>query len=644
MADVFISYSRHNIAFARQLFAALQDGGRDSWVDWDDIPMSAEWWQSIQEGIEAANGFVFIITPDSLASPVCTLEVTHAISNHKRIIPVVHVDADIAAAYGRLAAINPSGFLEGILQGRDLLDIARRNWSVVESINWLFFRDSDNFDASVRRLIEVVETDFARVRLHTRLLLRANEWRDKTFDQSYLLSGTDLREAERWLKIDGDKPPHATEAHKAYIRASLHLEEQEAAERQRQIDELNAASKRAADEALRAERLRRRASVATVLATLLVLALTVAALVAVSQISDANQRIATATVAQGAALADVQTATVFQGQALQRADAADTQVAVAGETLAPIPGTLTQAALLRIDAENGQHILNELSAALLNVQANIGVRAQIARMDRLVDLYPDSALAYRSRGLVRTRLNDLEGALSDYDRSIELAPTFADALLSRGNLYLLLDRTADAEADFTRIIALEPNNSVAYYNRGLTLARMQEFDFALIDYNRAIQLDPDYAEAYNNRGVTHYELGIFDRAAADFERAIALGLDGEQTYRNLNLALAVLATPTVDLRTVFPVTPSPTATATLRVVRPIEQPPFAVTSTAIAPERSGRSQSANPTRDAFMLVTAGPAQATMPALPVGTSVFQIDDDIIMVTFGPAQATMEPFNP
>ncbi|MBL8131418.1 MAG: TIR domain-containing protein [Anaerolineae bacterium] len=614
MADVFISYSRHNIAFARRLFDALQQSGRDSWIDWDDIPMSTEWWKAIQEGIEAANGFVLIITPDSLSSPVCALEIAHAITNHKRIIPVVHADTDISAAYGKLAAVKPSGFLAEIIAGRDLLEIARKNWSIVEGINWLFFRENDSFEASLKRLIEVVETDFARVRLHTRLLIRAGEWREKGFDHSTLLSGSDLREAERWLKREARKPPQATEAHRAFIRASLHQEAEEAAERQQQIDALNAASQRA-------QRQSRRAGAATVIAALLVVALTIAALVAGTQINDANRQIATATVAQGAALDQVATATVFQGLALLRADAADTRVAIAGETLTPIPGTLTQAALLRLDAEQGQHILNELNAVSLNIRAGIGVSAQIARMDLLVEQYPENPLAFRARGLVRADVGDLEGALADYSRAIVLDPTFVDALLSRGHLLLRLGRPAEAEADFTQIIALEPGNSTAYYNRGVARATQNAYDLALADYTRTLQIDETNAEAYNNRGAAYYALAKYELAAQDFSAAIAFGLDDENTYRSLNLALERLQTPTLDLRTVFPVTPSPTASATTRATQryvfPATQPSYPATAempaTLLVVPVTEAPITSEPAPATQLPITSGPAPATQIA-------------------------------
>jgi hypothetical protein len=68
MADVFISYSRKDADFVRRLHQALTEQGRDIWIDWEDIPLTADWWQEICAGIEAADNFLFIISPDSVRS------------------------------------------------------------------------------------------------------------------------------------------------------------------------------------------------------------------------------------------------------------------------------------------------------------------------------------------------------------------------------------------------------------------------------------------------------------------------------------------------------------------------------------------------------------------------------------------------
>src|SRR6187549_3435667 len=76
--EVFVSYSRKNKAFALTLVGALKARGRDAWIDLDAIPPSAEWWEAIKSGIDAAHTFVPVVTPDMIQSPVCMLEMDYA--------------------------------------------------------------------------------------------------------------------------------------------------------------------------------------------------------------------------------------------------------------------------------------------------------------------------------------------------------------------------------------------------------------------------------------------------------------------------------------------------------------------------------------------------------------------------------------
>ncbi len=58
MANVFISYSRKDKEFVRTLHTALTAHHHDVWVDWEDIPLTADWWLEIEAGIEAADTFI----------------------------------------------------------------------------------------------------------------------------------------------------------------------------------------------------------------------------------------------------------------------------------------------------------------------------------------------------------------------------------------------------------------------------------------------------------------------------------------------------------------------------------------------------------------------------------------------------------
>ena len=154
MSDVFISYSRKNNDFARRLIDRLALKGKDTWVDWEGIPLTApNWWAEIKAGIENADSFVFIMSPDSMASVVCNMELDYAIELSKRIIPVVYQDIESGEAFASIADYEPDTAMEQRLGGKDLLFVARDNWQHLNHINWVFFRDTDNFDEAFDKLV-----------------------------------------------------------------------------------------------------------------------------------------------------------------------------------------------------------------------------------------------------------------------------------------------------------------------------------------------------------------------------------------------------------------------------------------------------------------------------------------------------------
>ncbi|MEO0561824.1 MAG: TIR domain-containing protein, partial [Chloroflexota bacterium] len=220
MTDVMISYSRRDGDFVRRLHAGLQERGRDVWVDWQDIPLSADWWQEIAEAIEASNTFVFVVSPDSMGSPICNLEIAHARENNKRLIPILFRRTDLEDALDRLHERELSENTESVLEGRQMDEVARKNWNAVSRHNWLYFEDMNTFDESLDRLISVIETDLAHVKEHTRLLVRASEWDRRDQGASYLLTGDELHEAEDWLTTGMDKEPMPTTLHADFIGAS----------------------------------------------------------------------------------------------------------------------------------------------------------------------------------------------------------------------------------------------------------------------------------------------------------------------------------------------------------------------------------------------------------------------------------------
>jgi WD40 repeat protein len=206
MSDVFISYSRKDSEFVKKLFDDIKATDKEVWADFEDIPKAADWWAEIKAGINAADTFIFVISPDSVQSDICRQEIEHALDMNKRFLPLLHRE---------------------IIEEADKAKIH----SAVSSHNWIFFREGDNYSESFKTLIESVETDLEHNRTLTRLLVRAKEWQDKEKKKSYLLQGEDLEQADTWLSSSMDKIPSPTNLHAEYIKASR----QSASNRQRRF-------------------------------------------------------------------------------------------------------------------------------------------------------------------------------------------------------------------------------------------------------------------------------------------------------------------------------------------------------------------------------------------------------------------------
>ena len=191
MTTIFISYSRKDGDFVRRLHEALGAQDHQTWVDWEGIAPTAEWMKEITAAIDATSAFAFVMTPSSLASSVCAQELEHATAQKKRLIPILRQDIEGTSSPESLA-----------------------------KLNWIFFRDSDDFDKSVQTLISAIDTDLDWVHAHSRLLVRAREWDSKRRENSLALRGEDLKAAEQWLTLGPTRQPAPTELQTIYILES----------------------------------------------------------------------------------------------------------------------------------------------------------------------------------------------------------------------------------------------------------------------------------------------------------------------------------------------------------------------------------------------------------------------------------------
>src|SRR5476649_2775990 len=89
MADVFISYSRRDSGYVQRLQQELASRGKDVWLDTEGIRDAEVFPAALRSAVESSDGFVFVISPDSVISRFCEQEVDHAIELNKRIVPLL---------------------------------------------------------------------------------------------------------------------------------------------------------------------------------------------------------------------------------------------------------------------------------------------------------------------------------------------------------------------------------------------------------------------------------------------------------------------------------------------------------------------------------------------------------------------------
>ncbi|MGE0768430.1 MAG: toll/interleukin-1 receptor domain-containing protein [Hyphomicrobiaceae bacterium] len=187
---VFLSYSRRDGAFCARLASAL-DGQFEPVYDQStrahddpDTRLTAqdEWWAQLKTMIAACDAIVFVVSPNSAASPVCDDEIAHARALGKRIIPILRHGIDFSSAPERLRALNVR----------------------------LDFTDDDEsaFRQAVESLSREIEVDIDWHRHGARLSRLAQHWDVEGRPEGQLLRTAEIVKAEAWA---ANRPPSGPE-------------------------------------------------------------------------------------------------------------------------------------------------------------------------------------------------------------------------------------------------------------------------------------------------------------------------------------------------------------------------------------------------------------------------------------------------
>lgn len=174
---VFVSYAREDAAFARRLERMLAASEIHVRGDWE-LNRGDSYREQLRLLILASDAFLFVLSPDSVASPACREEVDLAETLGKRLVPVSHRD------HGADERVPPP----------------------LREPQWTFMRTEAEVAEAIDALSVAVRTDFPLAREHQRLSVAAESWQRRGSRSTDLLRGESLRQAEQWLASAGANP------------------------------------------------------------------------------------------------------------------------------------------------------------------------------------------------------------------------------------------------------------------------------------------------------------------------------------------------------------------------------------------------------------------------------------------------------
>jgi hypothetical protein len=95
MEQVFISYSRRDLAFVKRLSADLQAAGLKVWYDLSGLEAGTRWGKEIQLALRGSQFFLVVLSPNSCESEWVEREFLYASNLKLKIVPLLYKECEL---------------------------------------------------------------------------------------------------------------------------------------------------------------------------------------------------------------------------------------------------------------------------------------------------------------------------------------------------------------------------------------------------------------------------------------------------------------------------------------------------------------------------------------------------------------------
>ncbi len=206
-------------------------------------------------------------------------------------------------------------------------------------------------------------------------------------------------------------------------------------------------------------------------------------------------------------------------------EAPETYLAFAA--LTELKGNQTEADRLYQLAFTKKHKKETIEATLLKIadcEEHIrNIEATITTFNKIIQINPKNAFAYKKLGYFYSGLGKNEAALESYNKAIALDSKDVLTYNNRGYLYQKIKNYEQAIIDYSHAIALDPKYISAYVNRGLSKNELHDYTGAKLDFETSVALDPESPELKKFLGFAKYNLKDIEGACAEFKAIQKMG-------------------------------------------------------------------------------------------------------------------------
>jgi len=201
LTQVFLAASEQDEGIKEKISKTLMRSSLTVWTSKRDIKTGSQFQKAINQGIEGADNFVYLMSSDSLKSTYCQEELDQALANNKRIIPLLIEEVE-----------------------EKLIPVKLRQ---LQHIDLTKYKDETQYSLSIDKLLGELKKEPSYYEKHKILLVKALKWQRQNQNPSLLLRGYNRQHFAAWLQVAQQRktsPPLPVQ--EEYITASFNQHEQ----------------------------------------------------------------------------------------------------------------------------------------------------------------------------------------------------------------------------------------------------------------------------------------------------------------------------------------------------------------------------------------------------------------------------------